>query len=78
MLIGEQVTYHSFGPGATFQYLHKISPAIPTLWAVQRHTEAEFETLTWGTHHGAPDKEVDVAMLTEQYVKSQIHVNTPG
>ena len=73
-----QVTYHSFGPGATFEYLHKVSPAIPTLRALQRHMEHEFETLTHGAHHGIPDKEADIAKLMEQYVKSQVHVYTAG
>ena len=73
-----EVTYHSFGPGATFEYLHKISPAIPILRGVQRHMESEFETLTRGACHGTPDEEADVARLTEQYMKSLIHVYTPG
>ncbi|KIJ11047.1 hypothetical protein PAXINDRAFT_157442 [Paxillus involutus ATCC 200175] len=29
-----KVTYHSFGPGATFKYLHKVLPAIPTFRAL--------------------------------------------
>ncbi|KAH7910138.1 hypothetical protein BJ138DRAFT_1009422 [Hygrophoropsis aurantiaca] len=73
-----KVTYHSFGPGATWDYLHKVSPAIPTLRALQRHMEKEFETLTRGAHHGVPQKEEDVAKLTEQYVKAKLHVFQAG
>ncbi|KAF8834279.1 hypothetical protein BDN67DRAFT_992698 [Paxillus ammoniavirescens] len=40
-----QVTYHSFGPGATFEYLHKILPAIPTLHALHPDKEADVTKL---------------------------------
>ncbi|KAG1724660.1 hypothetical protein EDB19DRAFT_1644419 [Suillus lakei] len=73
-----KVTYHSFGPGATWTYLHKISPAIPTLRALQRHMESEFKTITRGTYHGIPDKEADITKLTDQYIKSNLHVYEPG
>ncbi|KIM67467.1 hypothetical protein SCLCIDRAFT_82628, partial [Scleroderma citrinum Foug A] len=73
-----KVTYHSFGPGATWEYLHKVSPAIPTLRAVQWHMEREFVTLTWGAQHGAPSKDEDVGKLTDQYVKSKLHIYTQG
>ncbi|KAF9242900.1 hypothetical protein BU15DRAFT_60190 [Melanogaster broomeanus] len=58
-----KVTYHSFGPGATWDYLHKVSPAIPTLCELQRHMEKEFGSASRGTRHGIPSKEVDVAHL---------------
>ncbi|KAH7905726.1 hypothetical protein BJ138DRAFT_1138187 [Hygrophoropsis aurantiaca] len=73
-----KVTYHSLGPGATWEYLHKVSPAIPTLRALQRHMENEFQTITRGSHHGTPTKENDVAKLTEQYAASNIHEYEPG
>ncbi|KAH7924175.1 hypothetical protein BV22DRAFT_1166000 [Leucogyrophana mollusca] len=73
-----KVTYHSFGPGATWAYLHKVSPAIPTLRALQRHMDSEFETITRGARHGVPQKELDVTKLTDQYVKSGLHVYDAG
>lgn len=68
-----QVTYRSFGPGATWQYLNKVLPAIPTLRAVQRHMEEQFGSLSRGAHHGQPDKEADVMKLTTAYVASNLH-----
>lgn len=73
-----KVTYHSFGPGATWEYLHKVSPAIPTLRAVQWHMEHEFKTLAHGAHHGTPSKDADMGKLTDQYVKSKLHIYTRG
>ncbi|KAN0081481.1 hypothetical protein V8E55_009105 [Tylopilus felleus] len=73
-----KVTYHSFWPGATWNYLHKVSPAIPTLHSLQCYMESEFKTVTCGAHHGIPSREVDITKLTEQYIKSNIHVYTTG
>jgi hypothetical protein len=41
-----KVNYHSMGLGAKMAYMHKISPAIPTLRAVQRHVEKQFNTVS--------------------------------
>ncbi|KAJ7715201.1 hypothetical protein B0H16DRAFT_1435173 [Mycena metata] len=73
-----KVNYRSMGPGATMDYINKISPAIPTLRKVQRHMEKQFKTVARGAHHGTPDKEADVAMLTEHYVKSKLHIHCNG
>ncbi|KIL54589.1 hypothetical protein M378DRAFT_18744 [Amanita muscaria Koide BX008] len=73
-----KVHYRSMGPGASMDYLKKISPAIPTLRCVQRHMEHEFGTYKRGSRHSAPEKEADVAMLTTQYIASALHVYTPG
>lgn len=66
------------GPGANMDYIKKISPAIPTLRKVQRHMEKQFKTVARGARHGAPDKEADVSMLTEQYMKSKLHTHCNG
>jgi hypothetical protein len=66
------------GPGATMEYLGKVSPAIPTLRKVQRHMEHQFLTLARGAHHGIPEKEQDVSTLAAQYTKSELHINKPG
>lgn len=73
-----QYTYHSMGPGATMEYLKKISPAIPTLRKVQRHMERQFNTAARGSRHGIPDKEPDVAKLTVEYTTSELHAHVPG
>lgn len=73
-----KVTYRSFGPGATWSYLQTVSPAIPTLRAVQRHFESEFGTLTRGKRHGEVRKDLDVEILTDQYVQSGIYSDQSG
>lgn len=66
------------GPGATMEYLGKVSPAIPALRNVQRHMENQFQTIARGARHGIPEKEQDVATLAAQYSKSELHVHKPG
>jgi hypothetical protein len=73
-----KVNFHSMGPGAKMAYMHKVSPAIPTLWAIQQHMEDQFKTVTWGACHGVPDKEKDVRTLTTQYNNSKLHSYTAG
>jgi hypothetical protein len=73
-----KVNYHSMGPGAKMEYMHKVSPAIPTLRAVQRHIEKQFKTASRGARHGIPDKEKDVQMLMVQYVNSELHLYKAG
>ncbi|KAF8153869.1 hypothetical protein B0H34DRAFT_753337 [Crassisporium funariophilum] len=73
-----KVNYRSLGPGGTMEYMKKISPAIPTLRKVQRHIEQQFKTVTRGAHHGKPDKERDVALLSMQYTKSRLYNEMPG
>jgi hypothetical protein len=72
-----KVNYRSLGPGATMDYMRKISPAIPTLRRVQRHMENQLNTNTRGACHHVPDKERDVALLTAQYTKSQLYCEIP-
>lgn len=66
------------GPGSTMEYLTKISPAIPCLRVVQQHMEKQFKTVTRGTQHGKPDKEADIAKLTEEYIQSELYLHKPG
>ena len=73
-----KVHYRSMGPGATMDYLKKVSPAIPTLRRVQRHMESEFGTNKCGAHHSAPEKEKDIALLSSQYVQSALHIYKAG
>ncbi|KAF8886746.1 hypothetical protein BD779DRAFT_1471007 [Infundibulicybe gibba] len=73
-----KVHYHSMGPGATMEYMKKVSPSIPGQRRVQRHIEREFNTLTRGAHHGTPDKELDVDILTKNYMESHLHTYVAG
>ncbi|KAJ6623816.1 hypothetical protein B0H10DRAFT_1678621, partial [Mycena sp. CBHHK59/15] len=45
------VNYRSMGPGATMEYMGKVSPAIPALRKVQRHMEHQFKTTARGARH---------------------------
>lgn len=73
-----KVTYRSFGPGATWNYLQTVSPAIPTLRAVQRHFEQQFETITRGSKHGDVSKDLDVKTLTDHYRLAKLYSDQPG
>ncbi|KAJ7856004.1 hypothetical protein B0H13DRAFT_1641699 [Mycena leptocephala] len=73
-----KVNYRSMGPGATMDYIKKVSPAIPTLRKVQRHMEKQLKTVARGARHGIPDKEADVATLTGIYMKSKLHTYCKG
>ncbi|KAF9537692.1 hypothetical protein CPC08DRAFT_808667 [Agrocybe pediades] len=73
-----KVNYRSLGPGATMEYMKKVSPIIPVLKNIQRHIENQFKTTSRGARHGSPDAERDIALLTAQYVKSKIYEEVPG
>ncbi|KAJ7930381.1 hypothetical protein B0H13DRAFT_2228277 [Mycena leptocephala] len=72
-----KVNYRSMGPGATMEYMGKVSPAIPALQKVQRHMERQFRTTACGARHGVPDKEKDVAKLASHYTTSNSVAATP-
>jgi hypothetical protein len=40
--------------------------------------EKQFKTNIRGAHHGSPDKEKDVALLSTQYTNSQLYLDIPG
>ncbi|EJF60635.1 hypothetical protein DICSQDRAFT_62442 [Dichomitus squalens LYAD-421 SS1] len=69
-----KVTWRSFGPGATFPYIQKISPAITTLRAVKANVASQFSSVIGrGTHHGRPSKEEDIDRLIKMYRTSKLH-----
>ncbi|KAH8093843.1 hypothetical protein BXZ70DRAFT_897167 [Cristinia sonorae] len=71
-----KVTYRSFGPGASFGYIQKVSPAIPTLRGIKESVRQQFTTLLGrGKRHGKPSKDKDVALLVEMYQKSEVHIH---
>ncbi|KAM5538412.1 hypothetical protein V8D89_008014 [Ganoderma adspersum] len=65
-----KVIWRSFGPGATFAYIQKVSPAIPTLCAVKANIAS--------SHHGTPAKDRDVEHLVKMYQTSKLHTKEAG
>ncbi|EKM48930.1 uncharacterized protein PHACADRAFT_214588 [Phanerochaete carnosa HHB-10118-sp] len=66
-----------FGPYATWEYIKKISAAIPTMRKVKDHVEADINHFRRGKTHTKPAKEIDVAKLQQAYAASKIHVFDP-
>ncbi|EJF59389.1 hypothetical protein DICSQDRAFT_65108 [Dichomitus squalens LYAD-421 SS1] len=74
-----KVTWRSFGPGATFPYIQKISPAITTLRAVKASVASQFSSVIGrGSHHGKPSKNQDVDRLVRMYRTSKLHNKEDG
>ena len=74
-----KVTWRSFGPGATFSYIQKISPAIPTLRAVREAIHQQFPALLGrGTYHSTPSKESDIDRIEAMYKESELHRRQSG
>ncbi|KAI0668429.1 hypothetical protein C8Q78DRAFT_1098590 [Trametes maxima] len=74
-----KVTWRSFGPGATFPYIRKVSPAIPVLRAVKANVVSQFTTArARGTHHGTPSKDADVLQMFEMFQGFSAHARCPG
>ncbi|TDL30201.1 hypothetical protein BD410DRAFT_709862 [Rickenella mellea] len=66
-------TFSSLGPLATWDYLKKISPAIPTFRAVKDHIEFELRALGRGKRHTSPAKEDDIDKLSKIFTHAQLH-----
>ena len=74
-----QVTWSSFGPGATFSYIQKISPAIPVLRAIKEAFAAQFPAIRGrGKVHGAPSKAADVKRVMDMYLEAKAHMHIPN
>ncbi|EIW55822.1 uncharacterized protein TRAVEDRAFT_129435 [Trametes versicolor FP-101664 SS1] len=68
-----KVTWRSFGPGATFAYIQKISPAIPVLRAIKKSIAAQFPSLlARGARHGSPSKDKDVERVISMFRESHV------
>ncbi|KAL1945287.1 hypothetical protein VTO73DRAFT_2138 [Trametes versicolor] len=66
-----KVTWRSFGPGATFAYIQKISPAIPVLRAIKKNVATQFPgLLARGARHGSPSKDKDVERVISMFRES--------
>lgn len=68
----------AFGPHATWEYIKKISAAIPTLRKIKDHVEATVNHYRRGKSHSSPEREEDVAKLQEMYAKHRTHIYTPS
>ncbi|KAI0639717.1 hypothetical protein C8Q77DRAFT_1082554 [Trametes polyzona] len=69
-----KVTWRSFGPGATFPYIQKVSPAIPVLRAVKANIASQFSSVKGrGTHHGTPAKDEDVDRMIAMFRAFHAH-----
>ncbi|TDL17180.1 hypothetical protein BD410DRAFT_843808 [Rickenella mellea] len=66
-------TFASLGPYATWDYIKKISPAIPTFRAVKDHIEDEVGASARGKSHTSPAKENDVSKLSRIYSLLDLH-----
>ncbi|EKM48682.1 uncharacterized protein PHACADRAFT_189093 [Phanerochaete carnosa HHB-10118-sp] len=66
----------AFGPHATWEYIKKISAAIPTLRKIKDHVEATVNHYRRGKSHSSPEREEDVAKLQEMYAKQRTHAYT--
>lgn len=66
------------GPFATWDYIKKISGAIPVLRNVKDHVEAQFNHFRRGKSHTDPGKEADIVLLQRSYHAAKAHVYQPG
>ena len=74
----EQYTFASIGPGVTWDYISRISAAIPTLRKLKDHCQYEWNNYTRYKKHTAPDYEEDLKALCASYDASGIHRKTEG
>lgn len=73
-----QVIFGALGPFATWEYIGRISPAIPFLRRLKDLYEHEINHYARGKSHTDPDKEADVQRLMEAYKAVGVHCNKPG
>lgn len=66
------------GPFATWEYIKKISGAIPVMRSVKDHVEAEFNHFCRGKSHTDPGKEADIDLLQKSYRSTKAHLYCAG
>ncbi|KAI0687714.1 hypothetical protein BC835DRAFT_1419737 [Cytidiella melzeri] len=71
-----KVIFAVHGPYATWEYIKKISAAIPTLCKVKDHIEKDFNHFRRGKSHTSPDH--DVVNLQGKYHDGKAHIYKPG
>lgn len=73
-----QYTFASSGPGVTWDYISRISAAIPTLRKLKDHFQYEWNNYSRYNKHTAPDYEEDIKALCGSYGVSGIHKKKDG
>lgn len=66
------------GPGVTWDYISRISAAIPTLRKLKEHCQYEWNNYSRYNKHTSPDYEEDVRTLCDSYSASGIHKKRKG
>jgi hypothetical protein len=69
-----QATFHVHGPNATWSYINKIAPAIPTLCALTAHIEATVNAYRCYSKHSSPKAEQDIQLLADYFFINKFHV----
>lgn len=68
-----KVIYSASGPNASWDYLKRITPLIPTLRAVADHIEDMYGTTTSGKHHHQVDHQKDIEVLLPLIRDDDLH-----
>ncbi|KAF9787416.1 hypothetical protein BJ322DRAFT_1107483 [Thelephora terrestris] len=71
-------TFDSAGPGVTWEYIKRISAAIPTLRKVKDHFQYHWNNYLRYGKHSSPTYENDITLLRASYNISEIHVKQKG
>ena len=77
-LTHKQYMFASIGPGVTWDYISKISAAIPTLRKLKDQFQYEWNNYSRYSKHTAPDYEEDMKALCNSYGTSGIHKKKRG
>jgi hypothetical protein len=77
MLIN-QGTFDTMGPTATWEYVGKISPAIPTLRKLVDHMEGTVNNYRRYKKHTVKSTEDDIAKLMVMFRESMLHRHIDG
>jgi len=68
-----QCTFDSSGPGVTWDYIKRISGAIPTLRKFKDHFQYHWNNYSRYSKHSSPTYENNVKLLCDAYEVSEIH-----
>ena len=70
--------FASKGPFVTWDYLRKVSPAIPTQIAVREHVDIQLQSHKRGKRHSTPKAGRDIAKLAGHYHIAKLHSHSKG
>lgn len=73
-----QYTFASLGPGVTWEFIGKISSAIPSLRKLKDHFENEWNTYSRYQKHTHPDYQADIERLERAYLVAKLHCKVEG